>query len=89
MKKGTESLNHVLPNGDSPSIFRRNARDRRVLLSIDPVVEKIHKTGFFNWLYAGVAWFFASGIILFCLLFLCVGKNQDNMYGPNPYAAAK
>ena len=53
--------------------------------SIDPVVAKIHKTGIFNWLYAGIAWFFASGIILFCLLYLCVGKKEDNMFGPSPY----
>ena len=54
-------------------------------VSIEPVVRKINKTGIFNWLYAGVAWFFTSGIVLFCLLYLCVGKREDNMFGPNPY----
>ena len=57
--------------------------------SINPVVQKINKTGIFNWLYAGTAWFFTSGIVLFCLLFLCVGKKKDNMFGPNPYPTAE
>lgn len=57
--------------------------------SVNPVVEKISKTGgIFSWLYAGVAWFFSSQIALFCLLFLCVGKKEDNMFGPSPYPPA-
>lgn len=55
--------------------------------SVDPVVERINRTGggIFGWLYAAAAWFFVSGIVLFCLLFLCEGKSEDNMFGPSPY----
>lgn len=57
--------------------------------SINPVVERIHKTGIFNWILAAAAWFFVSVIVLFCLLFLCRGKDQDNLFGPSPYSSAK
>ncbi len=58
--------------------------------SVKPVVERINKAGgVLGWLYAGTAWFFASQIVLFCLLFLCAGKNEDNMFGPSPYPPAE